>query len=174
MFVAAGSVVGLLSGPTENGVGLVHHFRGVCSVVAGRRRRGIEIMKNTPTNLELTSEIVPMPAPAVRRVGRFQVIVEYAAGVCVSGAFTVSPEEAVEAFMVQAPGCEEGEISLFDRDDHRVVSSVKWKMNTTEIGLRILHRQNMYYDWQLALIACAIQGRKRTGTDAEQCSMVGA
>jgi hypothetical protein len=111
-------------------------------------------------NLELTSEIIPTPAPVVRRVGRFQVIVEHAAGVCVSGAFTDSPEEAVEAFLVQAPGCEEGEISLFDRDERSVVASVKWKMFVTELGLRVLHRQNMFQNWHLALIACEVQKRR--------------
>lgn len=111
-------------------------------------------------NLELTSEIIPTPTSVVRRVGRFQVIVEHAAGVCVSGAFTDSPEEAVEAFLVQAPGCEEGEISLFDRDERRVVASVKWKMFVTELGLRVLHRQNMFQNWHLALIACEVQKRR--------------
>ena len=57
-------------------------------------------MKNTPTNLELTSEMVPMPAPGARSAGRFQVIVEYAVGVCVPGAVAESAEDAVEAFMV--------------------------------------------------------------------------
>jgi hypothetical protein len=116
-------------------------------------------MKNTPTNLELTSEIIPLPTPVVRRVGRFQVIVEYAAGFCVPGAVAESPEEAVDAFMVQAPGCEEGEISLFDRDERRVVASVKWKMETTEIGLRVLHRHNMFHACHLVLIACEVQKR---------------
>ena len=116
-------------------------------------------MKNTRPNLELTSEIVPMPTPGARSAGRFQVIVEYAAGVCVPGAVAESPEEAVEAFMVQAPGCEEGEISLFDRTEQRVVASVKWKMDTTEIGFRVLHRQNIFHDWHLALIASEVQKR---------------
>lgn len=118
------------------------------------------IMNNTPTRLELTCEVVLKPAPVLRRVGRYQVIVEYAAGVCVSGAFTESPEEAVEAFMVQAPGCEEGEITLLDRDDKRVVASVKWKMSGTEIGLQVSHRQNVFHDWHLALIALEVQKRR--------------
>ena len=117
-------------------------------------------VKTNSLNLELTSEIVPTLAPVIRRVGRFQVIVEHAAGICVSGAFTDSPEEAVEAFLVQAPRCEEGEISLFDREEQRVVASVKWKMGVTELGLRVLHRQNIFHDWHLALVACEVQKRR--------------
>lgn len=117
-------------------------------------------MKSIPTNLELTSETVPTPAPGIRHVGRFQVIVEYAAGVCFPGAVTESPDEAVEAFMVQTPGCEEGEIALFDRQEQRVVASVKWKMRGTEIGLRVLHRQNVFHDWHLALLALEVQKRR--------------
>lgn len=120
----------------------------------------MEIMKNTPTNLELTSEILPIDAPSIGRAKRFQVIAEYAAGVCVPGAVAESPEDAVEAFMVQAPGCAEGEISLFNREEQRVVASVKWKMDVTEIGLRVLHRQNVFHDWHLALIACEVQKRR--------------
>jgi len=93
------------------------------------------------------------------------VIVEYAAGVCISAAIAESPEEAVEAFMVQMPGCEEGEIALFDRADQRVVASVKWKMDTTEIGLRVPHRQNVFHDWHLGLIALEV--RNRRAVDAE-------
>jgi hypothetical protein len=120
----------------------------------------MEIMNNTPMDLELASEIIPMPAPGARSAGRFQVIVEYAAGVCVPGAVAESAEEAVEAFMVQTPGCEEGEISLFDRNEQRVVASVKWKMSGTEIGLDIPHRQNVFHDWHLALIAYEVQKRR--------------
>jgi hypothetical protein len=107
-------------------------------------------------NLELNSEIIPMPAPEIRRVGRFHVIVDSAAGVCVSGGFTDSPEEAVEAFMTKAPGYEEGEITLFDRGEQRVVASVKWQMDTTEIGLRVVQHQNVFHDWYLALIAIEV------------------
>jgi len=67
--------------------------------------------------------------------------------------------------MVQMPGCEEGEIALFDRADQRVVASVKWKMDTTEIGLRVPHRQNVFHDWHLGLIALEV--RNRRAVDAE-------
>jgi hypothetical protein len=117
-------------------------------------------MKNTPTNLELTSEILPIDAPSIGRAKRFQVIVEYAAGVFAPSAVAESAEEAVEAFMVQAPGCEEGELSLFDRTEQFVVASVKWKIGVTEIGLPVLHRQNVFHDWHLALIACEVQKRR--------------
>ena len=160
MFVAAGSVVGPPSGPTEFGVVALHQTRRVRSVEAGRRRREMEIMKSKPMNLELTSDIVPIDAPSIGRTKRFQVIVEYAAGVCAPSAIAESAEEAVEAFMVQAPGCEEGEISLFDRTEQRMVASVKWEMDSTEIGLCVPHRQNVFHDWHLALIAFEVQKRR--------------
>lgn len=120
----------------------------------------MECVKTIPTNLELASESFPKADPAPGRVGRFQVIVEYAAGVCLPSAVASSPEEAVEAFMVQAPGCEEGEIALFDRDEQRVVASVKWKVSGTEIGLRIPQRQNIFHDWHLALVAVEVKKRR--------------
>jgi len=125
------------------------------------------IVKSTPMNLELSSEAVPTPAPRVRSAGRFQVVVEYAAGVCISAAIAESPEEAVEAFMVQTPGCDEGEIALFDRREQRVVASVKWKMSGTEIGLRVPHRQNVFHDWHLGLIALEVRNRRSVAATAE-------
>ena len=125
------------------------------------------IVKSTPMNLELSSEAVPTPAPGVCRAGRFQVIVEYAEGVCISAAIAESPEEAVEAFMVQTPGCDEGEIALFDRREQRVVASVKWKMSGTEIGLRVPHRQNVFHDWHLGLIALEVRNRRSVAATAE-------
>lgn len=115
------------------------------------------LVKSTPMNLELSSKVGPFSTPGVRNAGRFQVIVEYAAGVGVAAGIAESPEEAVEAFLVQVPGCDEGEIALFDRFEQRVVASVKWKMSGTEIGLRVPPRQNIFHDWHLALIALEVQ-----------------
>lgn len=124
-----------------------------------RREREMGCVKTNPLNLELTSEMIPPPAPEIRRVGRFQVIVESAADVCVSGGFTYSPEEAVGAFITKAPSHEEGEISLVDCDEHRIVASVKWKMETRENGLIVSHRHNIFHDWHLAQIALEVQNR---------------
>ena len=124
------------------------------------RERGMGRVKSIPLNLELTAEIIPTPVLGTRCVGRFQVIVEYAAGGCFPSAVAESPEEAVEAFMAQTPGCEEGEIALFDRQEQRGVASVKWKMRGTEIGLRISHRQNVFHDWHLAMIALEVKKRR--------------
>ena len=69
--------------------------------------------------------------------------------------------------MTRSPGCEDGEITLFDRDEHRVVASVKWKMETTENGLRVPHRQNVFRDWHLALIALDVQNRREVAAAVE-------
>jgi len=37
---------------------------------------------------------------------------------------------------------------------------VKWKIGVTEIGLPVLHRQNIFHDWYLALIALEVQKRR--------------
>ncbi|MFT3784183.1 MAG: hypothetical protein QM790_19415 [Nibricoccus sp.] len=105
-----------------------------------------------------------IPAPAIRPGGRFQVVVEYAEGVCISAATAETHEDAVEAFMAQSPGCEHGEVSLIDRNEQRIVASVKWKMATTENGLRVAHRQNVFHDWHLALIALVVQKRREVGS----------
>ena len=121
----------------------------------------MERVKTIPTNLGLISETVSIPARGRLNAARFQVVVEFATGVCFVTAVAESPKEAVEVFMLQSPGCEEGEVSLFDRNEQRIVASVKWKMSGTEIGLRIPHRQNVFHDWHLALIACQIQKQKQ-------------
>lgn len=124
-------------------------------------------MKSNFMNIEFASKIISVLPFAVRNTGRFQVIVEDAAGVYVSNTVAESPEEAVEAFLVQAPGCDGGEISLFDCDERRIVASVNWKADTTEIGLRVPHRQNIFHDWHLALIALEVQNRRAVAATAE-------
>ncbi|WP_404423726.1 hypothetical protein [Nibricoccus sp. IMCC34717] len=73
-------------------------------------------------------ETNPILAGGTAGAGRFQILVEY------------------------APGCEAGEIALFDRNERRVIGSVKWKVEPTENGLRVLHRHNLFCDWNTALV----------------------
>ena len=91
---------------------------------------------------------------------RFQVLVEYGPGEYVTAAVSDSAEDAVEDFMLQAPGCEHGDILLCDRDEGRVVASVKWKTAETELGLSVPHRGNLFKDWHLGLIALTVQRRR--------------
>lgn len=116
-------------------------------------------MKSAPKDFKLSSEVVQVPATDIRPAGRFQVIVEYAPGANVVTANADLPEEGVEAFMRQMPGCKDGEISLVDREQQRVLASVKWRMGGTEIGLRVPLRENVFYDWHLALIASEVRAR---------------
>src|SRR3954470_488310 len=74
--------------------------------------REIALMKNTPEDFELSSEVIRISATDVHCVGRFQVIVEYTTGANVVTANVDVPEEGVEAFMQQLPGRKDGEISL--------------------------------------------------------------
>jgi hypothetical protein len=124
-------------------------------------------VKTNPMKLKLIPETVPLPASASRSAGRFLVVVEYAAGVCVTTATAESPSDAVESFMTQSPGCEGGEVALIDRDEQRIVASVKWAMDTTENGLRVPHRQNVFHDWHLALIALDAQNRREIAAAVE-------
>jgi hypothetical protein len=117
-------------------------------------------MKTIPGNLEPASALAAKPEPVFGNAARFQVIIEYAAGIYFPSAVAESSEEAVEAFMVQVPAYEEGEISLIDREEQRLVASVKWKVGETEIGLRAPHRINVFHDWHLALIAVEVQKRR--------------
>jgi hypothetical protein len=124
-------------------------------------------VKTNPMKLKLIPETVPLPASAARSARRFLVVVECAAGVCVTTATAESPNDAVEAFMTQSPGCEDGEIALFDREEQRIVASVKWAMDTTENGLRVPHRQNVFHDWHLALIALEVQNCREVAAAVE-------
>jgi hypothetical protein len=117
-------------------------------------------VKTNPTKFGVISETVLTPARGFLDSARFQVVVEFAAGVCIPAVAAECAEEAVEAFVLQSPGCEDGEIALFDRAEQRVVASVRWAMETLENGLRVSHRKNVFQDWHLALIALEIQNRR--------------
>ena len=98
---------------------------------------------------------------------RYQIYRQTRTGVYLPGFKTDSVDEAVEAFMLQAPVFEGGEIRLLDRSDQRMVAFVKWRMDTTEIGLPIFLRQNVFHDWHLALIACTVQKQQEVGAAVE-------
>ena len=119
----------------------------------------MEHVKTIPTVTEQHTASDRAPAGCHREAGRFQIVVEYAPGVFISTASAATVEEAVELFMKQSPGCEAGEINLHDRVEHRVIGSVKWTMEPTENGLRVPHRQNIFCDWNTALIALEVQRR---------------
>ena len=125
-------------------------------------------VKTNPRNDHLPLETNPILAGGTLGAGRFQVLVEYAAGVFVSTASAERVEDAVEFFLKQAPGCEAGEIALFDRNERRVIGSVKWKIEPTENGLRVPHRHNLFCDWNTALIALEAQRRP----EAERGSLI--
>jgi|GEM_PF-4160280 len=115
-------------------------------------------VKTNPENDQQPFETNPILAGGNPGAGRFQVLVEYAASV-VSTASAEKIEDAVEFFLKQAPGCESGEIALFDRSERRVIGSVKWKVESTENGLRVPHRHNLFCDWHTALVALELQRR---------------
>lgn len=119
-------------------------------------------VKSTPMNNQLPPETNPIFASGTPGAGRFQILVEYAPGVFISTASAEGIEDAVELFLKQAPGCDAGEISLFDRAERRVIGSVKWKVEPTENGLRVPHRHNLFCDWNTALVALEAQRRTET------------
>jgi hypothetical protein len=114
-------------------------------------------VKSVLMNTQIPLETNPIFAGGTPGAGRFQVLVEYAPGVFVSTASAEAIEDAVEFFLKQAPGCEMGEIALFDRNERRVIGSVKWKVESTENGLRVPHRHNLFCDWNTALVAFEAQ-----------------
>ena len=119
----------------------------------------MEHVKTIPTVTEQHTASDRVSAGCHREAGRFQIVVEYAPGVFISTASAATVEDAVELFMKQAPGCEAGEINLHDRVEHRVIGSVKWTMEPTENGLSVPHRQNIFCDWNTALLALEVQRR---------------
>ncbi len=116
-------------------------------------------VKTVPMSNQLPLETNPVLAGGTAGAGRFQILVEYVPGVFVSTAAAERIEDAVEFFLKQAPGCEAGEIALFDRTERRVIGSVKWKVEPTENGLRVPHRHNLFVDWNTALIALELRQR---------------
>lgn len=121
----------------------------------------MEHVKTIPTDTEQHTASDRVPAGCHREAPRFQIVVEYAPDVFISTASTATVKDAVELFMKQAPGCEAGEINLHDRIEHRVIGSVKWTMEPTENGLRVPHRQNIFCDWNTALLALEVQRRAK-------------
>lgn len=99
----------------------------------------------------------PIFAGGTTGAGRFQILVEYAPGVFVATTSAERIDEAVEFFLKQSPGCDAGEIALFDRNERRVIGSVKWKVEPIENGLRVPHRHNLFSDWNTALVALDVQ-----------------
>ena len=134
----------------------------------GSQGRDIGRVKSNPLSFGRSFGGTPTPTSGIPSSGRFLVIVEYAAGVCITAAVAESAEGAVEAFLLQGPACDEGEIALFDRSAQRVVAAVKWKMRGTEIGLPVPHRVNVFYDWYLALLALEVQRRRAMQTSIER------
>ncbi len=126
------------------------------------RRCVMEHVKTIPTDTEQSTACARVSAGSLREAARFQIVVEYAPGVFISTASASTVEEAVELFMKQTPGCETGEINLHDRVEHRVIGSVKWAMEPTENGLSVPHRQNIFSDWNTALLALEVQRRSET------------
>ena len=119
----------------------------------------MEHVKTIPTVTEQHTASDRVAAGGHREAARFQIVVEYAPGVFISTASAATVEDAGELFMKQSPGCEAGEINLHDRVEHRVIGSVKWTMDPTENGLRVPHRQNIFCDWNTALLALEVQRR---------------
>lgn len=94
--------------------------------------------------------------------GRFQISREPRGGNSAPGFSTDSGAEIVEAFMFRAPAYDGGDIHVLDQSEHRMIAFVKWKIARTEIGLPVLHRVNVFYDWQFAMIACDLLRQKKT------------
>jgi hypothetical protein len=94
---------------------------------------------------------------------RFQIYRENINGTRILVQVINSETEAVEAFMRQAPVFEGGDIQLLDQHEQRMIAFAKWKMMTTEIGLPILHRVNVFHDWHLALLACRNENPDTSG-----------
>ena len=109
--------------------------------------------------------LAPQMLAAAIAVGlkRFQIYRENINGTRILVQFINSEAEAVEAFMRQAPVFEGGDIHLLDTHEQQIIAFVKWKMMTTEIGLPILHRVNVFHDWHLALLACQNEKQESPG-----------
>ncbi len=135
---------------------------------SAQRGRGMERVKSIPMSNQPPLETNPILAGGTPGAGRFQILVEYAPGVFVSSASAERIEDAVEFFLKQSPGCEAGEIALFDRNERRVIGSVKWKVEPTANGLRVPHRHNLFCDWKTALVALEAQRRD----EAERGSLI--
>lgn len=109
--------------------------------------------------------LAPQMLAAAIAVGlkRFQIYRENINGTRVLVQVINSEAEAVEAFMRQAPVFDGGDIHLLDQHEQRMIAFVKWKMMTTEIGLSVLHRVNVFHDWHLALLACRNESPDSSG-----------
>ena len=101
---------------------------------------------------------MPAKLPAA---GRFQIYRESRGGSFVPGFSTDSDAEIIEAFMIQMPAYDGGDIRVLDQTEQRMVAFVKWKVARTEIGLPILHRANVFHDWHFAMIACDLLKQKK-------------
>ena len=102
-------------------------------------------------------------------VGRFQVHCESRSGDYILGFSTDSDADAIEAFVLQAPAHEGGDVSILDSTEQRMIAFVKWRIARTEIGLPVLYRTNVFHDWHFAMIACELLKQKKNRDAVEMC-----
>ena len=113
------------------------------------------------------SETVKLTTANAAAVARYQIYQQTRASIYMPGFKTDSDVEAVEAFMLQAPAFDGGEIRLLDRNEERMIAFAKWRMEKTEIGLPVSYRENVFHDWHLALIAFEVQKQLQMRTAVE-------
>jgi hypothetical protein len=126
---------------------------------------------------QMKSTLTPQSAPVlvptkVPAIGRFQIHLEFRSGNFTPGFHADSDAEIIEAFILQAPVYDGGEIRVLDRAEQRMVAFVKWRIVRTELGLPVLHRANVFLDWHLALIACDFQ-RQQQSRDRVEMELLG-
>ena len=80
------------------------------------------------------------------------------------GFSTDSDTEAIEAFMLQSPVYEGGDIRVLDQTEQRLIAFVKWKIARNEIGLPVLQRSNVFHHWHFALLDCELPKQRQSAT----------
>lgn len=86
-------------------------------------------------------------------VPRFQIFRQSRAGNFMAELKTDSPTEAVEMFAIMSPAFDGGEIRIWDNREQRVCAAVEWKRESTAFGFSVRHRNNVFYNPMLAVLA---------------------
>ncbi len=115
----------------------------------------------------MKNNLVTQSAPAftlatISAVGRFRIYRESRDGNYIHAFSTDSDAEAIGVFVLHAPIYDGGGICVVDESEQRMIAFVKWKNASTEIGLPVLQRSNVFQDWQYAMIACDLLRQNKT------------
>lgn len=119
-------------------------------------------MKTTHNPISASSDA---PASAA---SRYQIYHQTRSGVFTPGFKSDSAGAVVEAFLKQTPAFEGGELRIWNHRAQEMSASVAWRIERTAFGFFVHHRENLFHDRLLGVIARQLQERETIRAEVRQ------